>query len=461
MNNNLHIGWVGLLLAALLSSCSPRTLREAQTVVSQADSLWSAGQMCSDSVSLAQAYETLDQWQWISPDAYVHACYHYGKLLREKEDPVSAMQAFINATHTRSHDYQILARVYSNMGSMCHLACEFPLSYDMYERSANLFLENGDTLLYYYGLNNMAYELAEQGKKDETLNLLSRIETECADSLIVQNVLITKAEAYLRSQGYDSTLYYAYKVLAKQNWLISKLQLAQAYSFLGFKDSATYYATQILESTQDLFALNNALYILTNDDESKDKIGIREIASDRSDTQKQIEIERSRLSQAVQLLEQDLRRKPNLLWMYSAIAAFLIAGGVFYWRFRVRRQQMRADVDQLVERQVETIVQSIKQHIDKNDLAHTLHWKDYSAMKADADLYMGGIVRKLEDKYLNETEIRFCVLTMLEFPLSQIAETIHYSYPSGIKTLKKRTSTKLGTTPPNLHDFLLALAAKL
>ena len=79
-------------------------------------------------------------------------------------------------------------------------------------------------------------------------------------------------------------------------------------------------------------------------------------------------------------------------------------------------------------------------------------------MKSDADLYMGGIVSKLEENHLNETEVRFCILTMLEFSLSQIAETIHYGYPSGIKTLKKRISVKLGTTPQNLRDLLFQMA---
>lgn len=304
----------------------------------------------------------------------------------------------------------------------------------------------------------MAFELANLKDSSTCLNLLHKIEhipelsSYCA---------LTKAELYMKCHICDSAIYYAKQWEYNSYESTSLIICAQAYSYIGAKDSATYYAKKVCAISQSLADMNNALYILTCEDDSKDKTAIRETASDRADIQKILEIRQGKLSQAVQLLEQDLRRKPNLLWMYSAIAAFLIAGGVFYWRFRVRRQQMRADVDQLVERQVETIVQSIKQHIDKNDLAHTLHWKNYSAMKADADLYMGGIVRKLEDKYLNETEIRFCVLTMLEFPLSQIAETIHYSYPSGIKTLKKRTSTKLGTTPPNLHDFLLALAAKL
>lgn len=455
-----------MLLAALLSSCSPRTLREAQAVVLQADSLWSAGQMCSDSVSLAQAYGTLDQWQWISPDAYVHACYHYGKLLREKEDPVSAMQAFINATHTRSHDYQILARVYSNMGSMCHLACEYPLSYDMYECSANLFLENGDTLLYYYGLNNMAYELAEQGKKDETLNLLSRIETECADSLIVQNVLITKAEAYLRSQGYDSTLYYAYKVLAKQNWLISKLQLAQAYSFLGFKDSATYYATQILESTQDLFALNNALYILTNDDESKDKIGIREIASDRSDTQKQIEMERSRLSQAVQLLEQDLSRTPNLTWLYSILATLVLIGicaKIYVTRKRKKHQLLSQQIQELEERNEDTREQIRKQIEERcellaksTNLKEELGWNNYEKMSAVVNLRFYGLVDRLHSYALSEKETRLCVLVLLQASTNQMVDMIPYAR-TGIGKFKYTTARKLGTNTANMRAFLISL----
>ena len=80
-------------------------------------------------------------------------------------------------------------------------------------------------------------------------------------------------------------------------------------------------------------------------------------------------------------------------------------------------------------------------------------------MKADADLYMGSIVSKLEQRKLNETEIRFCLLTMLDFPLVKIADKICYSYPSAIKTLKKRIATKLGVKTPELREFLFHLAA--
>ena len=103
---------VFLLLAGMVGQgCSSRAIHEAEAVVAQADSLWQAGLMygidAGDSLSLAQAYETLGAWQWFHADEYAHSCYHYGKLLRAKEHPAEAMQALINATHSRTHDYHI------------------------------------------------------------------------------------------------------------------------------------------------------------------------------------------------------------------------------------------------------------------------------------------------------------------------------------------------------------------
>ena len=131
---------VFLLLAGMVGQgCSSRALHEAEAVVAQADSLWQVGLMygidAGDSLSLAQAYETLGAYQFLSPftfhpsSSFTHACYHYGKLLRAKDDPENAMRCFINATHSRTHDYHILGRVYSNMGDLCHLAGDFQLSY--------------------------------------------------------------------------------------------------------------------------------------------------------------------------------------------------------------------------------------------------------------------------------------------------------------------------------------------
>ena len=126
---------------------------------------------------------------------------------------------------------------------------------------------------------------------------------------------------------------------SKKSFSLVKLQLAQAFSSLCIKDSSVFYALRVLAETSKLFEINNALYILTNDDETKDKSAIRQTAADRADTQKLLEIQQGKLSQAVQLLEQDLARKPNLNWLYAIVITLLFGAlGVIVYR-RVQRNK--------------------------------------------------------------------------------------------------------------------------
>ncbi len=372
------------------------------------------------------------------------------------------MQCFINATHSRTHDYHILGRTYSNMGTLCHLAEEYPLSYDMYERCAEMFLRNGDSLLYYYGLNNMAFELAEQGKKEESLSLLAKIQTACTNNGVIIKILETKAEIYIKAGQPDS----AACCIKQLNLLGYKepagmLIMAQSFSRMGIRDSAIWYANCVLSDTNSSFQNRfNALYLLSHNDTTLNQDEIRVIASEREDIRYyEYEPLKEQLTNAVQLLEQDLNRK--LDWRKLLVLIMVIFFGVIgmisvqIWHKRKHIMEKRLTV--LTNTYAERIITSIKNHIDVNDLNSTLHWKDYAAMKLDADLYMGGIVSKLETYKLNEVEIRFCILSLLDLKLKQIADTIHYSYPSGIKTLKKRISDKLGTTPPNLKEYVFKI----
>ena len=467
-----------LLVGIALFSCAPKALREAEEVVAQADSLRAEGCVYSDSVELAQAYETLGQWQWFYADEYAHACYHYGRILREKEHPVEAMECFINATHSRTHDYQILGRVYNNIGDICHLAGEYALSYNMFEQSSEMYRKNGDTLLYYYCLNDMAYELAEQGKKKEAFCIISQIEESCTDAEVISKILETKAEAYLYAHQYDSILYYT-DLLCSNNSIGSNIFLlrAKAFTFLEQKDSAVYYANYVLSISDELFNKNSALYILTQDDESKEKQDIRLTSAERSDVQKLIEIRQGKLSQAVQLLEQDLHRKPNLTWLYAICATLIIVGLVVFIYVHKKRRQ-RALLSQQVnalEEQHEQIVQEHSEYTNKlmaqvaetctllsqsPHLSKDLCWNDFESMCHFVDQQLFMIASKLRQKQmLNETEVRLCILVLLGLSRKQISETLPYSLNS-VGKLKDHTAKLLGTTGKNLHDFLLNMAVE-
>lgn len=468
-----------LLIVCVITACTPRVIRKAQSIVAQADSLRAKGCIYSDSAELAQAYETLGQWQWFYADEYAHACYHYGRILREKEHPVEAMQCFINATHSHTRDYAILGRVYSNMGDICHLASEFPLSYDMFERSAEMFLRNGDTLLYYYLLNDMAFELAEQGKKEETFVLLSKLNNGNVDVDVLSKTLETKARLYLKCEQYDSALYYAHMLLCKDNNNVAvTLLIAQSYSYLGYKDSATLYANKILSKTNELYELNNALYILTNDDESKDKQDIRLTAADRSDVQKLIEIRQGKLSQAVQLLEQDLNRKPDWRWFWGVVATLLVVG-LCLWLYIFRKHKQRALLSQQIEdwaiQNKEAEDQQIKRYNDRllriqencdilansDSIMDSLQWKNYDKFCECINIHFFLLADKLKaTDRLNEKEIRLCVLVLIgSFTDKQMANILYYSYNS-IRSTKRTLANKLGTTSANLRSFLIEKAAK-
>ena len=481
--------WI-VAMGGCLMACAPQAVREAQSVVAQADSLWHEGKQYGidegDSATLAQAYKTLEAIPLPFREGlglgspYAHACYHYGKLLRAKENPVEAMQAFIAATHSGTKDYHILGRVYSNMGSICHLAGEFQLSYDMYEKSADMFLQNGDTLSYYYDLNNMAYELAEQGKKESAIYLVSQIEKSCTNKEILTKTLETRAEACLYAHQYDSILYYT-NLLYSNNSREPNIFLlrAKAFTFLEQKDSAVYYAQHVLSLSNELFDKNSAMYILTHNDDSKDREDVRKISADRSDVQKLIEIQQGKLSQAVQLLEQDLHYKPDYRWLYAILATLVVVGACIYaYIHRKRRQhallsQQVNDLDiqnKEAETQHEKIIGDIEKHkrtitdeIEKNcqliikaeSFPQNIYWNKYKKMCSIVDGRFYMLASKLHTKYnLNETETRLCVLTLLDCKYDLIADLLYRSN-SSIGTLKIRVAKKLGTTAKDLRMYLI------
>lgn len=478
----------------LLSACSSNALSEAKQIVAQADSVWAEGDMYSDSLSLAQAYETLSSFNdpllstlnsQLSTD-FVHACYHYGKLLRAKDDPVAAMQVFINATHAGSDDKQILGRIYSNMGSICHLASEFPLSYEMYERSSDIFLRNGDTTAYYYALNDMAFELAEQGETGETLRLLEEIESQCTNHEVLIKIYETKAVLYRTIGQNDSAIYYVnrmqYLGLTCPAGIIIK---AQAYDNLGRKDSALTLANIVMKDSRASYQNQfNALYIIQHCDSSLCAESISELASRREDIRYyEYEPEKEKNSTAVALLENDLSWTPDYRWIYAVAATIIIIGLMLGLYVQLKRHQhkllsQRVDsltqMNEAAEKQHAQIIQkqarhreTMVSHLEKNcnmfvnadDFPNNINWKSYEEMCKMINDNFGMLVLKLQSAFhLSEREIRLCILVLMKISGSkELASLLFYS-ESGIRNFKNRVAKKLGTNSTELRNTLINIA---
>ena len=203
------------------------------------------------------------------------------------------------------------------------------------------------------------------------------------------------------------------------------------------------------------------------------------MAAKRSDIQKQLKMVQSKLSKAVSLLEQDHPSKPDWTWLYAVIATVLIIGSCILLYVHKRRSQhklLSQQVDDLTSRTIamqvknEELTQSysnnynqIKEDIDhKCTLLHdsekikrTLAWKNYHTMCTIVDKQFYMLASKLQSKQLlNETEIRLCILTLLDCGYDQMAELLYRS-PSSMGTLKIRVAKKLGTTSKNLRLYLI------
>ena len=327
----------------------------------------------------------------------------------------------------------------------------------------------------------MAVELAVQGKKEETLAILNQIESNSATPSILLKVHETKAELYLQVLQYDSALYFAKKISRYQsNEPIGLLICAQAYSLMGIKDSATYYAKEALDKSTSLYNKYNLLYVVTNDDRTKDIEAIRQVASERADIQKNLLAQKGNLSQATQLLEQDLTRKPDMRWLYVVIGVFLLISScsILYYILRKRKQHQLIIADlqekETIQVQLEQSITNLSQLQDSkheqmiveiehscqlfresSDIKTDLCWKDYKKLCDILNQQFYLLALKLQQlEEINERDVRLCALVLLDLSHATIADLMCVE-ESSVGKLKERTARKLKTSRKNMRQVLI------
>lgn len=384
--------------------------------------------------------------------------YQNGKALREEGKQVEAMQAFIEAVHSGTEDEALLGRVYSNMANMCRQANDHETAYTVYELSAEHFWKTDDSLAYAYALNNMAWEQAAMGQKEEALRLvdsaLSLPLSAGSRQTLQAKVIETKAAACFFREEYDSVLYYTSG--ADNDYLL--MLRAQAYSYLQIDDSAMYYAEQLLPRMTNLFYRDDLYYIVTHHDADADAEQIRRLSSERADVKKQIAERHGELMKAVQMLKQDLSKKEQAV-PWKALLLGVIGIGLLIWGAVVVRKQRKlwmekSDFEQARRKE---LVQNIRQLQEAKDIRQELAWDDFAAFCLQMDKRFHGLASTLQAQELNEQDVRICVLVLIGLSHKEIAEMLNCS-PKSIGKLKDLTAKKLGVSGGQLQEKLQNIA---
>ena len=376
--------------------------------------------------------------------------YQNGKALREEGKQEEAMQAFIEAAHSETEDEALLGRVYSNMANMCRQANDHETAYEVYGMSAEHFRKTNDTLAYAYALNNMAWEQAVMGEKEEAYMLIDSAVRIYPYSPLIEKVIETKSAACLFRQEYDSVLYYTNG--ADNDYLL--MLRAQAFSFLQIDDSAMLYAQQLLPRMTNLFYLDDLYYILTHNDTKADTETLRELASERADVQNAIKERHGELTKAVQLLRQDLSKKEQAT-SWKAILWWVIGIGLLVWGAIVvyKQRKLQKEKSNFEQARRKEFAQNIRQLQEAKDVRHELAWDDFAALCLQIDKRFHGLASRLQEQRLNEQDVRICILVLIGLSHKEIADMLNCS-PKSIGKQKDLTAHKLGVSGGQLQDKL-------
>ena len=387
--------------------------------------------------------------------------YLQGKQLREANRPVEAMQAFLSAVRVPSDEFAVKGRSYSNMATMCRIGEQHELAFDLYRQSLNQFVAAEDTLAQAFALNNMAWEKAVLADKQTAFQLLDSALAISSSEAVQTKVLESRAAACLYAAEYDSVLFYTVPISAHASTPMPALDSsstsspyfailrAQAYTFMNNKDSALFYARQVLAETDNPRYLDDAYYILTHCDSTAAADDIRDLASARTDLRRSLERNDPEWIEAMLLARQALEPyspplKPKTLFALIASAILLLLALAAWLYLRSRRRENALDAQCRLLRQ-------------SPDIRSELQWNDYRQFSALCNKLLSGIVSKLEQRGLPERDIRICVLVLIGFSYAEMAQIL-FRAENGIGKDKYLIAKRLGVSAKQLQETLRSIA---
>ena len=481
-----HAWIVSVVIATLFVACSPQRRQQAEMTVRTADSLRAAGQYYNDSAALAEAVSTLRPVRLFHPNSYAHACYHYGRMLIDANSPVIAMEQLLRAEQYAGTDYILRGRILTNIAYICQLEERWPLAYDIYQESGNCFLQGEDTIAYYIALHSMAKMSAYIPSYDSTFVLIDSIRSNCPDSLIRIQAFVPAMQYYIRHKDYELAIQYADTLIKyKTLYSFACLTKAQAYHYLNQKDSACWYAEQVIAVDPILLNLRNAYYILANDDVNADKELIKQRASTRADIQREMQHRQAELTRTVELMlhrqQMQRHRKIVLFIGIAAIIALLLIALLLFFRRRKHKKDIitlhkknkslqqtnqslqQTNRDLLSEqeeqyRQIQSDIESTCQTLLANpNWMKVMQWDDYKSLCRNINVRFYRLEERLQAiNSMKEQEVRLCVLVLMNLSHKEIAGILRCSHTS-IGRFKENTAQKLGVHGGELRMRLLEL----
>lgn len=488
-----HIGKM-LLVAVLVISCtSCARWRDAKGVIAEADSLLVEGVIIRDTAALGKVISTLENplGRIFARGELTKAYYLMGRNLDDYHHNFSdAADFYIKADRMKTKDWILRGRINSCMGFICKQDSCFTEALEFYDRACEVHKKSSNVWYYAHNLLNVAEQyvnLGEYNNADSVLLLASNYDV---DSAYYADIMDVKAIALYNQQIYDSALVlllgikdYPRNIEAK---CYSYLMIARCYNQLLNIDKAKKYAEYVITHSCNSSFCSNAYYILIQSAEIEGNINqLAEYSKYREDEDRNLQHVSESYAQASAKLREyinypfNIPVKEILILLFCVILIAIWA--IWYSCKRINRKiaSEKKQMEQEITQWKEGVLQKMNEEnaiseIEKRKMILNVVmnyadefaidkpiWDNDTKLFRLADSCFGFIIYRLKHTYhLRNSELKICLMVLLDFPNKEIARIVSYkedSYP----TIKRRLATKLGTSSSEMRNFLLDLIVKI
>ena len=488
-----HIGKMLLVALLVMSYTSCARWREAKGVIAEADSLLGGGVIIRDTVALGEVISTLENplGRMFARGKLMKAYYLMGRNLDDYHHNFSdAADFYIKADRMKTKDWILRGRINSCMGFICKQDSSFAEALEFYERANNAFEKTGDKRRVANGLVSIAEQyvnLKDYAKADSVLKIAAGYDV---DSAHYARKVDVYALSLYNQQLYDSALVHLLGIKDYPRNIDAKtysyLMIARCYNQLLKIDKAKYYAEYVITHSYNSSFRSNAYYILIQSAEIEGNINqLAEYSKCREDEDRILRHVSESYAQASAKLREYINNPIYIHFKEILIVLFCIIVLAVWaiWYSRKRINIKIASQKKLMEQEIAQWKDGILQKMNEEKAISEIEkrkmilnvvmdyadefaidkpiWDNDTKLFRLADSCFGFIIYRLKHTYhLRNSELKICLMVLLDFPNKEIARIVSYkedSYP----TIKRRLATKLGTSSTEMRNFLLDLIVKI
>lgn len=410
------------------------------------------------------------------------------------------MECYLKALDRTSKDSDpaLLGRLNFDIADIYNFQSDYSLARKKYLISYNYYMCAGLKKQAFYSLLNIGRTYNSSKNFDEAARFYRKILNHCNDSILKGDLFQEVGQNFYEDNKLDSAFVYLIQAIEYPyiggNKAIRLNFLAKVYFDLGKYDSSFYYANLAFGYNPDLKIQRESYRIMTNCEFIKGSTKNVTFYMNKyvalGDTIKRLELQtKGSYIETLHNTQKEVAKSHNwILYLLLAMTLIIVGSVLLFIRKHKKTERkiqlteenhflQKAEIhkDILIKKRTELLanIQRIKTEQKQTDKGadkldkrvktmynELLHIQDVPLFFCEMDGSLNGIVVKLKAKVsdINEKELIWCCLHLLEVPIHEMLILLDYKSINSLKRMKGRLAQKLSLQNAGLlGDYLLNL----